>query len=402
MRFPRNSSGWIFPLTILTLSAFLMEMTFTMITPFLQLYLVKELNVPTSEVNTWSGWIFSITFFIGGLMGPIWGLLSDRKSRKLMALRASIGLAIAYSLCGVVQTPLQLFFARFFQGFCAGLYPALLALIATNMPHNRMGFSMGLLQGGMTVGGIAGPFLGGVLAEIFGMRLSFFIGGCSLLAVAMLIMIFVKEGNHPVIKKKTNLLNTGVLKNRRVLIMLFTSMLVYTSLYMLPPILPLYLAALQKSMDNIMMVAGSVFSICGISVMIASPILGMVGQKYGFLKVLIFALFASAILIVAQILATSVAGFTAWRFFGGFAVAGLIPTINSLLTVYTPSEESGTVFGYNFLFSHVGMTIGPAGAGMLANHVSYGSIIALSGLILIPVAFFLISIRKSLLVPASK
>ncbi len=378
--------AWIFPLAILTASAFLMEMTFTMITPFLQIYLVRELNVPTSEVNAWSGWIFSITFFVSGLMGPIWGLLSDRKSRKLMALRASIGLAIAYSLCGLVQTPFQLFLARLFQGFCAGLYPALLALVATNKPHNRMGFSMGLLQGGMTVGGIAGPFLGGVLAEIFGMRLSFFIGGMALMGVTILIMFFVNEGKHMPMKKKTNFLNTDVLKNQRVLIMLFISMLVYMSLYSLQPILPLYLAELQKSMDNIMMVAGSVFSICGISVMIASPLLGIAGQKYGFLKVLILSMFASSVLIMCQVLAGTVAGFTVWRFLGGFAVAGLIPTINSLLTLYTPEEDSGTVFGYNFLFGHIGMTIGPAAAGMLAYHVSYATIIVLSGLVLMPVA----------------
>ncbi len=92
-----------------------------MITPFLQLYLVQELNVPPDEVNAWAGWIFSITFFVSGLMGPVWGLLSDRTSRKLMAIRASIGVGISYTLCGIVQTPFQLFLARLFQGFCAGL-----------------------------------------------------------------------------------------------------------------------------------------------------------------------------------------------------------------------------------------------------------------------------------------
>lgn len=96
----------------------------------LPVYLSSELGAKASEVDMWSGAVFAVTFFVSGLLGPVWGVLADRKSRKLMALRASIGLTISYALCGIVQTPMQLFAARFFQGLCAGLYPALLALLA--------------------------------------------------------------------------------------------------------------------------------------------------------------------------------------------------------------------------------------------------------------------------------
>ncbi len=397
MYFSKNSLAWIIPLAILTLIAFVMEISFTMITPFLQLYLVQELHVPTSEVNTWSGLIFAVTFYVSGLMGPIWGLLSDRTSRKLMAVRSSVGLAIAYSLCGLVQTPFQLFLARFFQGFCAGLYPALLALVATNMPHEKMGFSMGMVQGGMTVGAIAGPFLGGVLAEFFGMRSSFFMGALSLVIVTFLLF-FVKEGKHKKVKKKTKFLNTSVLKDPKVRMMLYCSFVVFTSTNAVQPILPLYLAELRHSMDNIMLVAGTVFSICGVSVMVASPILGATGQKYGFLKVLVISLFVGAVLTCCQVIPQSVSGFTAWRFVCGFAIAGLIPTINSLLTQYSSQEDSGTIFGYNFLFAHFGTATGPALAGFLANYVSYRSIIVLSGLLLLPLAFYLFQKNRKLFV----
>ncbi len=373
-----------------------METTFTMITPFLQIFLIKELNVPASDINFWSGLVFSITFFISGLMGPVWGLLSDRKSRKLMVLRASIALALSYALCGIVTTPLQLFFARFLQGFCAGLYPALLALVATTMPHNRIGFSMGLMQGGMTVGGIAGPFLGGVMAETFGMRASFYLGGISLMMVTLLVMFFVKEGEHPKVEKKADFLNISVLKNYKIQIMLFCSMIVYLSLFSLQPILPLYLAELQNSMDNIMWVSGSVFSVCGISVMIASPLLGIMGQKYGFLRVFVCCALVVGVITSFQVIPDSVVGFTAWRFIGGFAIAGLIPMINSLLTEYCPPQDQGTIFGYNFLASHVGMAGGPLLAGMVAYCVSYSTIIVASGLILLPMAVFLILIKDKM------
>ena len=111
-----NKNGWIIPLIVLTASGFLMELSFTMVTPFLPLYLVQDLKVAPDDVNLWSGAVFSVTFFISGLLGPVWGVIADRKSRKLMALRASVCLAISYTLCGLVSTVEGLFAARVFQG----------------------------------------------------------------------------------------------------------------------------------------------------------------------------------------------------------------------------------------------------------------------------------------------
>lgn len=384
-----TTANWVFSLTILTASAFLMELCFTMITPFLPVYLVQELSVPQDQVNMWSGAIFSITFFISGLMGPVWGVLADLKSRKLMAVRASVCLAITYSLCGAVSGPGELFIVRFLQGLSAGLYPALLALVATSVPVNKIGLSMGLMQGGMTVGAIAGPFFGGVLADYFGMRPSFFVAGIALALVTLMVVFFVKEPPHKP-QPKTKFFDITVLKDPVILRILFCSVVIYAAMFSIQPILPLYLADLNGSMDNIMVVAGTVFSICGISIMIAAPLIGMAGQKFGFSKVLIWCLVASGLLIMLQLIADTVEGFTFVRFLSGFAVAGLIPTVNSLLSTHTKEEDRGKIFGWNFLFGHVGMAGGPMLAGALAGFCGYAWVIGLSGFILLPLAVFLI------------
>lgn len=46
---------WVVTLTILVASAFLMDMSFTMITPFLPVYLSSALGAKASEVDMWSG-----------------------------------------------------------------------------------------------------------------------------------------------------------------------------------------------------------------------------------------------------------------------------------------------------------------------------------------------------------
>ena len=379
---------WVVTLTILVASAFLMDMSFTMITPFLPVYLSSELGAKASEVDMWSGAVFAVTFFVSGLLGPVWGVLADRKSRKLMALRASIGLTISYALCGIVQTPMQLFAARFFQGLCAGLYPALLALLAASIPARKTGLSMGLMQGGMTVGAVVGPFVGGVLADYFGMRESFFVASVALGLISLLIGFCIKEKPRTIKVTSRNWFDWSVICQPAIFKMLMACAVIHASLFSAQPILPLYIAQLQGSMDNIMMLSGTIFSVCAISIMIASPILGAAGQKFGFLKVLSCSLFFAGLLISAQVLGRTPFEFGVWRFIAGFAIAGLIPLVNSIISTECPPDKKGEVFGFNFLTGHAGMALGPFAAGALSGWFGYQAVIVASGLILFPLIIF--------------
>lgn len=385
---------WVVTLTILVASAFLMDMSFTMITPFLPVYLSSELGAKASDVDMWSGAVFAVTFFVSGLLGPVWGVLADRKSRKLMALRASIGLTISYALCGIVQTPMQLFAARFFQGLCAGLYPALLALLAASIPARKTGLSMGLMQGGMTVGAVVGPFVGGVLADYFGMRESFFVASIALGLISLLIGFCIKEKPRTIKVTSRNWFDWSVLRQPAIFKMLIACAVIHASLFSAQPILPLYIAQLQGSMDNIMMLSGTIFSVCAISIMIASPILGAAGQKFGFLKVLSCSLFFAGLLISAQALGRTPFEFGVWRFIAGFAIAGLIPLVNSIISTECPPDKKGEVFGFNFLTGHAGMALGPFAAGALSGWFGYQAVIVASGLILFPLIVYLNYGRK--------
>lgn len=385
---------WVVTLTILVASAFLMDMSFTMITPFLPVYLSSALGAKASEVDMWSGAVFAVTFFVSGLLGPVWGVLADRKSRKLMALRASIDLTISYALCGIVQTPMQLFAARFFQGLCAGLYPALLALLAASIPARKTGLSMGLMQGGMTVGAVVGPFVGGVLADYFGMRESFFVASVALGLISLLIGFCIKEKPRTVKVTSRNWFDWSVLRQPAIFKMLIACAVIHASLFSAQTILPLYIAQLQGSMDNIMMLSGTIFSVCAISIMIASPILGAAGQRFGFLKVLSCSLFFAGLLISAQVLGRTPFEFGVWRFIAGFAIAGLIPLVNSIISTECPPDKKGEVFGFNFLTGHAGMALGPFAAGALSGWFGYQAVIVASGLILFPLIVYLNYGRK--------
>lgn len=215
--------NWRVVLAVLTCSTVLMSASYTMLIPFLPMYLIQELGVQTSEVNWWSSIIFAVSFLISGIFAPIWGAMSDKGSRKLMALRAASCLAITYFLGSIVQTPWQLFGVRVLQGLAAGLWPAQLAILTSVIPHKKIGFSMGLMQAGLTAGGVLGPLVGGFLAEVFGMRSTFQIAAVALTTITIALAVLIKEPPRakPVQKSADDPVRVTPLRNPVILRMLF-------------------------------------------------------------------------------------------------------------------------------------------------------------------------------------
>lgn len=386
-----SQQSWKAVLVILSLSSILMSVSYTMLIPFLPMYLMQELGVAQADVNIWSGVIFSASFLISGIMAPIWGAMADKKSRKLMAVRAAVLLAISYALGGIVQDPWQLLAMRCFQGFAAGLWPACLAIMASNAPRDKVGICMGTMQGAMTAGGVLGPLAGGVLAEAFDMRTTFFLGGAALFVITLLLIFFIKEPKRkPQEKKeteskeKTNLLKIPVVQR-----MLLCAGIVQLTILLQQPVMPLYVGELQGSMDRIVFVTGLLFSIVGVSGVIASPVWGVIGQRWGFRPALYTALLGTAVFGMIQSIPDTLVPFGIWRFIGGLTFAGIFPAINAVLTNSTNPEDRGRIFGLSYAAQQVGSVIGPILGGALAMWFGIKFVVFFSGFVLLPLVIFL-------------
>ena len=187
------SLNWKHVLVILVCNILFMSSSYTMLIPFLPMYLTEELGVNHNDVNMWSGIVCSSTFVVAAIMAPIWGKLADTKGKRLMAIRSSFLLSVSYFLGGIVQTPEQLTLMRAFMGFAAGLWPMDLAIMTLVAPPNKLCFCLGTMQGVMTAGGVIGPLFGGILAEFFGMRTSFFIAAGALFINCLMFVFLIKE-----------------------------------------------------------------------------------------------------------------------------------------------------------------------------------------------------------------
>lgn len=114
-------------------------------------------------LSMWSGLTFSVTFLISAIVSPMWGSLADRKGRKLMLLRASLGMAIAILLQAFATNVWQLFLLRGVMGLTSGYIPNAMALVASQVPRERSGWALSTLSTAQISGVIGGPLMGALL-----------------------------------------------------------------------------------------------------------------------------------------------------------------------------------------------------------------------------------------------
>ena len=107
---------WKLNLYVLWVCVFFTCASYTMCVPFLPVYLLQHLGVAQADVNSWTGLIYSVTFFTAAIMAPYWGAHADRIGQRLMAIRAGFGLAVTYAfLCRRLLPPAA------FSGRCSAV-----------------------------------------------------------------------------------------------------------------------------------------------------------------------------------------------------------------------------------------------------------------------------------------
>lgn len=387
--------NWKFCLAILTCNVVLMSSSYTMLIPFLPMYLSHDLGADPGAVNMWSGIVFSSSFAVSAIMAPIWGKMADTKGKRLMAIRASFLLAVSYFLGGIVQTPFQLVLMRLFQGFAAGLWPMDLAIMTTVAPKDKLGFCLGVMQGALTSGVVIGPLLGGILAEVFGMRPSFFIAAGALMLNFFAFVFLIKEPKPTgeptsTTTEQTTTKPPSLWKKPIIRDMLIYGVFVQMVILLVQPIMTTYVEELSGTTENILFISGLVFSLSGFSSAIAAPLWGKFGQRSGFRRSLTWALTAAGIVGIVQSMPNTLYPFATAQFAIGLFFSGIYPSINAILAQNTDSRAKAKVFGLLFSAQQIGSMAGPLLGGVIATVVGMKYVFLVAGCILLAIS---ISVR---------
>ncbi|WP_368544534.1 multidrug efflux MFS transporter [Enterobacter soli] len=355
--------SWKVNLISVWFGCFFTGLAISQILPFLPLY-VAQLGVSSHEaLSMWSGLTFSVTFLVSAIVSPMWGSLADRKGRKLMLLRASLGMAVAILLQAFATNVWQLFLLRALMGLTSGYIPNAMALVASQVPRERSGWALSTLSTAQISGVIGGPLMGGFLADHVGLRAVFFITA-SLLVVSFLVTLFlIKEGGRPVVSKSERLSGKAVfatLPYPGLMISLFvTTMVIQLCNGSVGPILALFIKSMEPDSNNIAFLSGMIAAVPGVSALISAPRLGKLGDRIGTARILMATLIIAVVLFFAMSFVTSPLQLGVLRFLLGFADGAMLPAVQTLLVKYSSDQVTGRIFGYNQSFMYLGNVAGP-------------------------------------------
>ena len=384
---------------IITASMTVLAICYTMIIPFLPIYLL-ELGVPKDDVALWSGLVFGITFLIAGIMAPIWGKIADNKGKKRMALRAGFAIALSYVLIGMVSNEYELLLGRAFVGFANGFYPAAMTMVSLSVDEKQVGRALGIFQTGLILGNVVGPFLGGAIESIVGMRPVFYVSGVAVLIATLAVLFFVKEpklhtdesneeGKSKQSTKSTSLREDfKAVQQQPVLVrLLWIFFFMQCAIMMLQPILALYVGDMQGTMEGAAIISGTILSIGGLAGSLTTNIWVRIGERRGYFKTISYCMLGSGVVLLLQSLPVGIWWFGVLQVLIGSCIVGINPSLSAAVTLNTDPSFRGRMFGMTTTAQQFGSMVGPVFASIVSTYVGISYVFSITGLLLLYMGF---------------
>ena len=137
---------WRRNLTALTAAVFIGFTGFTLVMPFLPIYISQMGVTDVGVIAAWTGVTLGVTPAMTAVFAPLWGRLADRFGRRLMVARSLFSFIIIMAAMAFATEPWHLFALRVLQGFFAGYGALCLAMAAESAPPGKLAQSIGLVQ----------------------------------------------------------------------------------------------------------------------------------------------------------------------------------------------------------------------------------------------------------------
>lgn len=344
------------------------------------------------------GAVLSSMFIVQAIASPIWGRVGDKVGRKKVLL-ACTGLSVLSMFAYSQATSIWVILAsRILAGFGGGNVAAAQALVSVKANPESRAVEMGKLGAAISAGLVAGPAIGGFLAEWGGALLVGLVAGSLSLCGLLVAAWFVPKDDRlarPEEYTNKKLAVSGTLK----------------ALFAIATVSWLALATLEGTFGRLLkhiygqgqLAFGAIFayeSLLGVAVQ--AWMVGPVVKRFGERSVLI----GSYLLQGAGLAAMPFAGtmtilvVASTIYSVGAALAN--PTLNAWVGDLTPEQNQGAVFGLLQSARSIGFMVGPAMGGVLFDwQIPAPYVLAGVACLLASIATALLTVRRQKLQPSS-
>jgi MFS family permease len=160
------------------------------------------------------------------------------------------------------------------------------------------------------------------------------------------------------------------------------------------PMIALFVQEITDHSERVVFYAGLVGAITGVANLIASPILGWLGDRVGHKYILIGSLIGAIVTLIPQAFIQHFWLFLILRFIFGIFIGGLLPSVNALIRFITPQGMESRAYGFNSSFLSLGNFFGPIIGGVFVAFIGIHEVFLLSAVLLLVNLIWLVHVIR--------
>lgn len=322
----------------------------------------------SADILRWTALANLVTFLASLLCTPLWGRLGDRIGHKKMLMRAHLGMALALAFMSCARTPLEAVLARVVHGALAGLTPAAMALVSDGRRSARR---ISWVQTSVTAGAMVGPLLGSFLLAPVGASGLYLAGAViAALSAAMVGWLARETPRAPASPRSRGRVSWLGPASLAAWVLLWRSLE--------DTVLPVYLQEVGGA--NWALWVGVALTGSRLAAMLATPVWGLLAQRFGSTRMLAFSLVGAGCLTLAQLMASSLAVLGLVRFLLGALRGGILPCLYSASAEAAAPDCRGQAIAWTASGVRLGKTLGNLAAPVLVVSLGFSGLFACMGL----------------------
>jgi DHA1 family multidrug resistance protein-like MFS transporter len=229
------------------------------------------------------------------------------------------------------------------------------------------------------LGGSLGPLFGGVVADLFGRRVTFFATSALLFAAGLVIMRFAEDDFTPPPDKKRILQSllpdfSPLTKSTALWSLLAVIAADQIAGSVLGPFLPLFIQDMSAGSSRVGSMTGLILGLGAVSSAIAALTVGKISYRIGYKRALVICMVGAALFMVPQAFVRSPVQLLFLRIASCFFVGGNLPSANALIAQKAERGKQGSIYGLSSAIASGSNALGPVIGASIAVTAGYGTV----------------------------